>query len=76
MMRTMKIVRQLVPTSVSSLAPGANDNITPQRAGLRCAAVFLPLFALRWASVILGSLYVGCLRTSVRVARWARGGSR
>lgn len=76
MMRTTKIVRQLVPASIESLAPGANNNITPQRAGLRCALVFLPLRGLRWASIVLGALYMGCLRASVRLARWAQGGSR
>lgn len=76
MMRTTKIVRQLVPTSVAALAPGANDNITQRRAGLRYAAAFLPLRGLRWASIVSGALYIGCLRTSIRIARWTQGGSR
>lgn len=74
MMRTTKIVRQFVPATVASLAPGANDNAPKRNSGLRYAAAFVPLRGLRWASIVSGALYIGCLRASIRIARWARNG--
>lgn len=74
MVRAAKIVRNLVPTDQRTLAPVANDNGVPQRAGIRCAVALPLIFALRWAGILFGALYIGALRASVRMARWARGG--
>lgn len=74
MVRTAKIVRNIVPADQRTLAPIANDNAAPQRAGIRCAVALPLMFALRCAVILFGTLYIGALRASVRIARWARGG--